>query len=132
MRQTIRAAAFLAAVMLPTLGVACPLATVDAQGARFAARVTTEPAPIPLNAPFSLILDVCPIHDDTPAEAIALDAAMPSHGHGMNYRPTVTRLDDRRWRAEGFLFHMPGSWRITIVIESEGTVDRLTLDRAVP
>lgn len=132
MRRMISVAALVAVLVLPTLALACQLDTMDAQGDRFAAQIVTEPAPIPLNAPFSLIVSICPIHGGTPPSGVSLDASMPMHGHGMNYRPTITQLNDGRWRAEGFLFHMPGAWRIVIDVESEGIVDRLTLDRTVP
>ncbi|NQW09838.1 MAG: hypothetical protein HQ481_08185 [Alphaproteobacteria bacterium] len=131
MRRVIRAA-LLAIVVWPAAAMACPIEQPDARGDRFAARVITQPSTIPLNAPFSLIVEVCPVVGDTAAEAITLDATMPRHRHGMNYRPEVTRLDDGRWRADGFLFHMPGAWRIAVEVESHGTVDRLTLDRTVP
>jgi hypothetical protein len=44
--------------------------------------------------------------------ALRVDADMPAHRHGMNYRTTVTALGDGRFRAEGLMFHMAGRWRL--------------------
>ena len=44
---------------------------------------------------------------------IVLDAQMPAHGHGMNYRPTVTSTGPGRFRFAGLMLHMPGTWRLT-------------------
>ena len=52
-------------------------------------------------------------------ENVAVDAWMPEHRHGMNYRPTVTRLAPGRWRAEGLMFHMPGRWELVFTVDGE-------------
>ena len=44
--------------------------------------------------------------------SLAVDADMPAHRHGMNYRASVTALGDGRFRADGLMFHMAGRWRI--------------------
>ena len=44
---------------------------------------------------------------------IVIDAHMPAHGHGMNYRPTATRDAPGRFRFTGLMLHMPGTWRLT-------------------
>jgi hypothetical protein len=44
---------------------------------------------------------------------LRIDAVMPQHRHGMNYRPTVAALGDGRFRAEGLLLHMPGLWEFS-------------------
>lgn len=45
------------------------------------------------------------------AGPLKADADMPVHRHGMNYRPAVLQTAPGRYRAEGFLLHMPGAWR---------------------
>ena len=47
-------------------------------------------------------------------ESVALDAVMPDHQHGMNYAPTVTDLGDGRYRFDGLVFHMPGTWELRL------------------
>jgi len=54
---------------------------------------------------FALELQVCP----APAR-LGVDAWMPDHRHGMNYRPSLEDLGGGRYRAQGLLFHMPGRW----------------------
>lgn len=44
---------------------------------------------------------------------VVLDAQMPAHGHGMNYRPTTTETAPDRFRIKGLMLHMPGRWRLT-------------------
>ena len=62
-----------------------------------------------------------------PPEALTVDAQMPEHRHGMNYRPSVTRLAPGRWRAEGLMFHMPGRWELIFTVDGE----RLSRDLVV-
>jgi hypothetical protein len=38
---------------------------------------------------------------------------MPAHGHGMNYRPTMTEIEPGHFRVSGLMLHMPGKWRMT-------------------
>jgi hypothetical protein len=78
----------------------------------------TEPAPIPLNEPFSLDVIVRGRCKASPARLIDLevDADMPAHGHGMFTAPKVTAADAGRLRVTGMLFHMPGEWTIRFVV----------------
>jgi hypothetical protein len=57
-----------------------------------------------------------------------IDAEMPEHRHGMNYRPTLSAGGDGRWIAEGLLLHMPGRWRLLFDVEREGRRTRLATD----
>ena len=72
------------------------------------------PQPLPLAEFFSLELAAC-ARDGT-VEPPRVDATMPEHGHGMNYRPRVTALGAGRYRAEGLLLHMPGRWQLSFGI----------------
>jgi hypothetical protein len=67
---------------------------------------------LPLNRHFQLELQVCPAQPLPPPR---VDADMPAHRHGMNYRTTVLALPEPgRYRAEGLLLHMPGRWRLIV------------------
>ena len=57
-----------------------------------------------------------------------VDADMPEHRHGMNYRPTLAAKGPGRYEAEGFLFHMPGRWRVSFDVEGGGRRTRLATD----
>lgn len=71
--------------------------------------------PIQVGQPFALDIVVCPA-----PQALAVDADMPAHRHGMNYRPTVQSLGHGRYRAEGLLWHMPGRWRLMFDVDRAG------------
>lgn len=65
---------------------------------------------------FSLLMRICPAN----AELQAVDASMPAHRHGMNYQPTLQRLGDGQWRADGLLFHMRGRWELRWDVRADG------------
>jgi hypothetical protein len=68
---------------------------------------------------FALELAVCPA-----PEAVGIDAWMPAHRHGMNYRPSITALGGGRYLAEGLLFHMPGRWEFLFELRGSGGTER--------
>jgi hypothetical protein len=51
---------------------------------------------------------------------LRVDADMPAHRHGMNYRPTLELQPEGRFIAQGLMLHMPGRWRIRFEIEADG------------
>ena len=87
---------------------------IDADGQRIV--FATRPWPVPAGRPFALDIAVCApmgVSADAPLGAapprlLRLDADMPAHRHGMDYRHGITPLGGGRYRAEGLLFHMPG------------------------
>lgn len=79
------------------------------------------PAPIAVSQPFALVVTLCPAE----ARLQRVDATMPDHRHGMNYRPVVQPLGDGRWRAEGLLWHMGGRWELRLDVEHAGTTRSL-------
>jgi hypothetical protein len=61
---------------------------------------------------FVLDIALCaPAGQALPA-TLRVDASMPEHRHGMNYRPGVSARADGQFRAEGLMFHMPGRWEL--------------------
>lgn len=85
----------------------------------------TRPGPIVVGQHFSIDLAVCPRGDAPSPDAVRVDAHMPEHRHGMNYRPVVTAQAAGRYRAEGLLFHMPGLWELVFEVRAPGRSDRL-------
>lgn len=70
--------------------------------------------PLPPDRPFALEIALCDAATGAPA-AVALlqvDADMPAHRHGLNYRVALQQTGPGRYRAEGLLLHMPGRWRL--------------------
>ena len=88
----------------------------------------TLPAAIEIGRHFAVEALVCA---DGPAVLTAVDADMPEHRHGMNYRPTLATKASGRYVAEGLMFHMPGRWRLRFDVEAAGRRARLASDVVV-
>jgi len=80
----------------------------------------THPAPLKVGQHFALEFAVCP----TP-ESVRVDAGMPEHRHGMNYRPSVAATGEGRYRAEGLMLHMAGRWELVFEVRSAGKTERV-------
>ena len=86
------------------------------------------PVPLPLAQFFAVDFAVC-ARDGGAVESPRVDATMPAHGHGMNYRPNIVVLGDGRFRADGLLLHMPGQWQLTFDVGGGETFgDTLVVD----
>jgi hypothetical protein len=78
-----------------------------------------EPMQIEVGQPFMLIMNVCTKRGDA-AELVQVEATMPEHKHGMNYAPTIKAKGNGRYRVDGLLFHMPGSWEVAFDVRPAG------------
>jgi len=78
-----------------------------------------DPIRIEVGEPFALIMNVCTKAGE-PAELVHVDVTMPEHKHGMNYAPTIQAQGQGRYRVEGLLFHMPGSWEVAFDVRPAG------------
>jgi hypothetical protein len=81
---------------------------------------------VQVGAHFALDFAVCPRGSAKVPRAVRVDATMPEHRHGMNYRPVCDGKSAAMYRAEGFLFHMPGRWDLTFDIDAPGASSVLT------
>ena len=70
-----------------------------------------HPAPLPVGREFALDIVLCPAPGQPMPTALVVDADMPAHRHGMNYRASITVLGNGQFRADGMLLHMAGRWR---------------------
>jgi hypothetical protein len=86
----------------------------------------TVPPAIEIGRHFAVDALVC--GDNAGPTLTRVDATMPQHRHGMNYRPTLAAKGGGRYVAEGFLFHMPGRWELSFEVESGGRRTRLATD----
>ncbi len=86
---------------------------------RVALSYRTIPAKIAVGEQFVLELAACPKAGAALPERVRLDAHMPEHRHGMNYRPSVKPAGSGRYRSEGWLFHMPGRWEFVFDLDGE-------------
>ena len=114
-------------------GLACGLAHACgdpgdklASGAHYTIAYRTVPSPIVTGEHFAIDITVCPLGDAPLPRAVRVDASMPAHRHGMNYRPTVIAKGRGRYRAEGLLFHMNGRWEIAFDVVTAGASERVT------
>ena len=85
----------------------------------------TSPHPIVVGEHFAIDFVVCPRANGTAPQSVRVDASMPEHRHGMNYRPGVTTIRPGTYRAEGLLFHMRGRWQVTFDLTSGGSTEQL-------
>ena len=90
----------------------------------------TVPAAIEIGQHFAVEAIVCAGPPGAPS-GLRVDAYMPEHRHGMNYRPTVTSRGGGAYVAEGLLFHMPGLWQLRFDVERGGRTERLTADMEI-
>jgi hypothetical protein len=88
----------------------------------------TVPAAIEVGRLFSLEAIVCAKPPGPAARGLKVDALMPEHRHGMNYRPRVAKTGERRYVAEGLLFHMPGRWELVFDVDRGTGSERLSTD----
>jgi hypothetical protein len=139
------AAAVLALALAAHAAAACPLQPEDGQAFVAAANGRAEAAgqtPVqaawrvqgaaspqtlpPTAKPFSLRLKLCPAD----ARLLRVDATMPEHRHGMNYKPMVQAAGrsaafDARL-IEGIVLHMAGRWQFSFEVQMGDKTVRLT------
>jgi hypothetical protein len=92
---------------------------VRLESERLALSFWTIPASIAVGKPFVLEVAACPKRGGAVSERVRLDAHMPEHRHGMNYRTKVVAMGPGRFHSEGWLFHMPGRWEFMFDFGSE-------------
>ena len=97
-----------------------------ATGAHYTVAFRTSPAQIKTGEHFVVDLTVCPLGKASMPRTVRVDASMPEHRHGMNYKTTVVAKGAGRYRAEGLLFHMNGRWEIAFDVMTGNTTERIT------
>lgn len=103
----------------PSAAAACPPTAADGtalQAGPVQLAWRAEPVKISTGQPFSLLLQLCPAQ----AVLTRVDATMPEHRHGMNYKPSLQDLGGGRWRVDGLLWHMAGRWELRFDVQLEG------------
>jgi hypothetical protein len=74
---------------------------------------------------FRLQIATCSREGQPTVRTLRVDAQMPEHKHGMDYRATVRPQGPGRFVVEGMLLHMPGRWEFSFDLNVG--VDRETL-----
>jgi hypothetical protein len=96
--------------------------TIGNAGAPVRLSYRFDPSELKTDRHFALLIDAC---SAAPIDALIVDAQMPEHRHGMNYKPVVTRVGPNRWKADGLLLHMPGRWEFRFDVRTNGRTERL-------
>ncbi len=86
------------------------------------------PAPIAVSRALGIEVITCSRQGAAAPEHVRVDARMPAHGHGMNYRPKTTQLAAGHYRFDGFILHMPGQWQLIFDVMQAGQRTRLTAE----
>jgi hypothetical protein len=95
---------------------------------RYALAYRTQPARIAVGEHFVVEIAVCAKGNAASPGAVEVDAWMPEHRHGMNYKAGVSALGGGRFRAEGLMFHMPGRWELLFDLGGERLADSVRLE----
>jgi hypothetical protein len=85
-----------------------------------------RPWPVVVGRHFAVDVVLCASPGGPAPDALRVDADMPAHRHGMNYRASVEPLGAGRFVAEGLMFHMPGRWRFIFDVGSGAQALRVT------
>src|SRR5262245_58180673 len=94
---------------------------------RYVVFYRTRPEQIAVGQRFAMDVVMCPrLGGQARPESVRVDALMPEHRHGMNYRTTVRPGDGPAYVAEGFMFHMAGRWEFIFELRADGRTDRVT------
>jgi len=123
----------MALIIGPTLAQACELPegwqrmSAKAPTGTTKAAINVTRAPVALGQPFTVDIRICADAGET-IERIGVDATMPAHRHGMNYRPEVTQTGENAYTASGLLFHMRGEWQIAVSAYGADSTTLFTLD----
>ena len=101
--------------------------TIDSPRYRVAYR--TDPPKLEVGKPFAVDLIVCSKQPGLKLDEVRVDAHMPEHRHGMNYKASVKlQAEPGRYRAEGLMFHMPGHWEFLFDVRDAKGIERLKQD----
>ncbi len=111
-----------------TQTIALPMEAETASGS-YQVSCLFNPSPIPRNEHVSMTVTVQRSNGAVlPSEiSIKVDADMPSHGHGINTEPEITKISDGKYEVKGLLFHMGGDWELYIDLIEDGIPDRATI-----
>jgi len=98
--------------------------TIDSK--KYVLAYRTLPEKIVIGEHFAVELALCVKEGSAMPESVRVDAQMPEHRHGMNYKTKVTSSGAGKYRAEGLMFHMPGRWEYLFEVRAGGATERLT------
>lgn len=95
----------------------------------YALSYRTLPEKVEIGKHFAVEFALCAKDGAPTPQNVQVDAYMPEHRHGMNYKTAVTARGGGLYRAEGLMFHMPGRWEYIFEVRAsgnDGARERLT------
>lgn len=101
------------------------------ESSRFTLAYRARPSPIAVGRHFTVEFAVCANDGTITPESVRVDAYMPEHRHGMNYKASIKPEAGGRYRADGLMFHMPGRWELIFELRAAGQTDRLTYSEVI-
>lgn len=133
-RRITAIAAICALAAAPAMVVACPTVPgmASTQTANVSLIFTTRPSPVLPGEPFEMDVSVCPNAAGVAVQALRVDAWMPLHRHGMNYKTRVIAAGNGRFQVSGLLFHMPGRWEILFDVTLPDATERASAIMDLP
>ena len=101
------------------------------EAGRYTLAYRASPPKIAVGEHFSLLVAVCASAGASLPDSVSVDAQMPEHRHGMNYKPSIHREAAGRYRADGLMLHMPGRWNFIFELRAAGRTDRVTQSEVI-
>ncbi len=134
MTKRVLAVLAIALLAVPAYGCVPELSgggTRTLEAGRYTLAYRASPPEIPLGKHFSLEIAVCANAGAPLPDSVSVDAQMPEHRHGMNYKPSIRREAAGRYRADGLMLHMPGRWDFIFELRAAGRTDRVTQSEVI-
>ena len=104
--------------------------SLESEGGTFWIAYSTNPDPIAQSEAFSatFVVHDAQNHDEVfmDAEVLSVDAAMPSHEHGMNVAPEITDNGNGTFTASPLEFMMGGHWELYAEVNRGGLSEQAT------
>jgi hypothetical protein len=121
-------AAALLGVSLPAIACELPAGGHFVDSPRYSLSYRTQPARITVGEHFALDFSICGKGGRPPPSAVVVDAWMPAHKHGMNYKAEVKPHGGGRFYATGLMFHMPGLWQFLFDVDGERIAENIPIE----
>ena len=102
--------------------------TLQGSGDFYTVSILTKPDKVSVGKPFSMTLSVCLKDGNQFAGKVKINAMMPMHKHGMNYKPTVKKVSTGKFEIKGFVFHMPGQWQYMVELVDGASSEKILID----
>jgi len=91
----------------------------------------SESSPLETGRHITLRFRICRGGETLKPDRFKIDARMPAHNHGMNYRAAIEIAADGLVEASGLLFHMPGHRRVRVDFSADDAIQQVNFDYSI-